>query len=160
MPDFSALLRKPAGEAKRPPLLPGGDYMGVVKSFEMGESSQKKTPFVRFNVVLQDWPTSAPQEWQVPGPDGKSMVQISRSDVDLSKRQMRRDFFFTEDALYRLDEFLRSCGISVEGRTYEEALPDVVGATVVAEVQQQMSQREGATADDMFNQIGRLSGTA
>lgn len=153
MPDFSALLRKPAGEAKRPPPLPAGDYYGLVKSYEVGDNNRNKTPYVRFQVALTDWPDSSEDEWSHADPDGKVQA-VTKADIDLSKRQMRKDFFFTEDALWRLDEFIRSCGIDPRGRSYEEILPEMVGQPMTVEVQQYLNQSNNETG----NQIGKLVG--
>src|SRR5260221_4712227 len=139
MVDFSTLLRKPAGEAKKPPALPIGDYPGVIKSYELGDQNKNKTPYVRFHVGLLGWADSIPESER-------------QADLDLSKRQMRRDYFLTEDALWRLDEFLRSIGVKLEGRSYEEALPDAIGASILAEVQQYINQ----TNSEVGNQIGLL----
>lgn len=137
--DFSQFLRKPAGEAKRPEALAIGDYAGVIKSFEIGDQNKNKTPYVRFHLGY------------VAPPPG-----VDLNGVDLSKRQARRDFYLTEDALWRLDELIKSCGVSADGRTYEEILPQLVGAPVVMEVQQYMNEK--ANPPEIGNQIGRLIG--
>ena len=139
MPDFSSLLKKPAGEAKKPDALNAGDYPGIIKSFEMGDANKNKTPYVRFNVGLTSWPDE-PQ------------TDAAGTPIDLSKRQLRRDFFFTEEALWRLDAFLAEIGISAKGRSYEEALPETVGANILVEVQQYMNQQ----TNEIGNQIGGL----
>lgn len=145
MPDFSMLLKKPAGEAKRPPTLPIGDYRGVVRSYETGDNNQRQTPYVRFGLVLTEWPESIEEADR---PDG----------VDLSKRQLRKDFFLTEDALWRLDEFIRSCGIDPNGRAYEEVLPEVIGQPVLVQVQHYMNRASGELGNstgDVVGQYGR-----
>lgn len=154
MPDFSHLLKRPAGEAKRPPPLPAGDYYGVIRSWEIGDRNQNRTPYVRLQINLQDWPDSSPDEWSFIDSEHK-FITATKSDVDLSKRQLRRDFFLTDDALWRLDEFIRSCGIDPQGRDYEEILPELVGQPVVVEVQQYLNQSTNETS----NQIGKLVGT-
>lgn len=141
MPDFSALLKKPAGEAKRPPLLPVGDYHGVIRSHEMGDNNQNHTPYVRFTVVLTEWPEDVEPE--------------DREGIELNKRQMSRDFFFTEDALWRLDEFIRSCGIDPQGRPYEEILPELIGQPVTAQIQRGLSRRREG---EFYNNIGEVVG--
>lgn len=141
MPDFSQLLKKPAGEAKRPPALPAGTYPGIVSGQEQGDSNRNKTPYVRFQVRLT-------------GP-ADDVSQDELADIDLAKRQMRRDYYLTDDALWRLDEFIKSCGIPTEGRTYEEVLPEVIGQTVLVSVEQYLG-----TNNEIGNQIGRLVGEA
>lgn len=142
MPDFSQLLKKPSGEAKKPDPLLAGQYPGVIKSFEVGDQNKNKTPYVRFQVGLTGWPEG--QEPQML-PSGEAM--------DLSKRQMRRDYYLTDDALWRLDEFLRAIGIDLTGRSYEEVLPETVGIQVMVEVQQYVNQQN----NEIGNQIGSLS---
>lgn len=140
MPDFSALLRKPVDEAKRPPALPPGDYAGIIKSYELGDQNKNKTPYVRFQIGLQGWPDSVADE--------------DKKDVDLSKKQLRRDFFLTPDADWRLAEFIKSCGINTSGRNFEVTVPECVGARVVVEVQQYLNQ----TNNEVGNQVGGLAG--
>jgi hypothetical protein len=140
MVDFSQMLRKPAGEAKKPQALPIGDYPGVITGFEVGDNNKNKTPYVRYFVKLTGLAEG---------------VDTSELDgADISKRQFRRDYYLTDDALWRMDEFLRSVGINSQGRTYEECLPEAVGAQVTAEVQQYMNQSNS----EIGNQIGKLVG--
>ena len=144
MPDFSQLLRKPMSEAKRPPALPVGDYQGVVKSYELGDNNKNKTPYVRFQIGLTGWPDSVGEEDRVS--DG--------APIDLSKKQLRRDFFLTPDADFRLADFLKSCGIA--DQPFETGVPAAVGCPIVVEVQQYMNQ----TNSEIGNQIGAMRGTA
>lgn len=141
MPDFRDLLKKPAGEAKKPPALRAGNYPGVVKSFEYGDNNKNKTPYVRFQLGA-----TGPAE----------TVEPSEYDgIDLSKKQFRKDFYLTDDAWWRLDAFLRSVGIEPKGRTYEECIPEVVGCDVLIEVQQEMNQ----TTNEIFNKTEAVKGT-
>lgn len=151
MPDFTQLIRgKAVGDAKRPPRLPMGDYQGVVKSYEYGDSNKNKTPYVRFHLIPTAFPADCPPAWPQVDKDGTT-TQVSQSDFDLSKRQMRRDFYLTEDALWRLDEFLKSMNLSGD---LESAIPQTVGGSVVIEVQQYVNEQSG----DIGNQVGRLVG--
>lgn len=124
MPDFSELLRKPAGEAKRPQALPVGDYQGVIRSHEVGDSNRNKTPYVRLGITLTQWP------------DGMEPVE----GVDLNKRQLRKDFYLTDEALWRFDELIKSCGIDAVGKRYEDVVPLLVGQPVKVEVRHYRSQ--------------------
>jgi hypothetical protein len=153
MPDFSQLLKKPAGEAKKPPPLPAFDYMGLIKSYEVGDQNRNRTPYVRLQVALQGWPDNMPDEWTVSDSEGQ-VHTVSKGDVDLSKRQMRKDFYLTDDALWRLDEFIRSCGIDPRGRDYDEIIPELVGQPITVEVQQYLNQQ----TNEIGNQIGKVVG--
>lgn len=137
MPDFSELLRKPAGEAKRPQALPIGDYQGVIRSFEVGDSNRNHTPYVRFAITLTAWP------------EGMEPVE----GVDLNKRQLRKDFFLTDEALWRLDELIKTFGVDAAGKRYEDVLPLLVGQPVRVEV------RHYRSADDTIgNTVEALVG--
>lgn len=140
MVDFTALLSKPAGEAKKPKALDAANYPGIIKSFEIGDANKNKTPYVRFHLAATGWP-------------GEPQTDEEGKPIDLAKRQMRRDFFLTDDALWRLDELLKdTLEIEIGGRPYAEVLPETVGRNVQMEVQQYMNQQ----TNDIGNQIGAL----
>lgn len=125
MPDFTELLRKPAGEAKEPEPLPQAEFPAIIKSHEFGDNNRNKTPYVRYHLAYTGWP------------EGVEPVE----GIDLTKKTGRKDFYLTEDSLYRLDDFLRGLGIELEGRSYEETIPEAVGMHVIAEVVQQLNQQ-------------------
>jgi hypothetical protein len=137
--DFSSLLRAPLGESKRPEPLPVGDYPGVIKSREFGASQKQKTPYVRFQIAMTGFPDAVDPS-EVEG-------------VDLSKRTFRKDFYITPDALYRLDDFLKSCGAAT-GVMLEEAIESVIGATVLCSMEQYV--KEGT--DETGNSLGKVIG--
>jgi hypothetical protein len=143
MVDFSALLKKPAGQAKKPEAFPADTYPGIIKAWEVGDANKNKTPYVRFHVVLTGEGTST------------TLEDLKEKHIDITKRTFRRDFYLTEDAEWRLDEFLRSMGIDVDsGRPYEETIPECVGKAVQVEIQQYLN----ATSNEIGNQIGGLVG--
>lgn len=157
MPDFSKLYRRQAGIAKRPSALPvsqADDYPGIVKSFEYVEAPTNRPveyeSIVRVHLGLTDWPESGvdPEDQMEDDPQQEG----AKRPIDLSRRRLRIDFY--DNALYRLDEFIASCGIESAGRTYEDVLPELVGKEVLIEVQQYTNQRTG----DIGNQVGRISG--
>lgn len=134
MVDFSKLLKKPAGQAKAPEALPQAIYPGIIKSHSFGESPQKKTPYVRYEVALTGWPDEVDESLRVDS-DGEA--------IDLSKKSFQADFYISDGALFMLDRFLDSMGISMEGRTYEETIPEAVGMGVLVPVNQQINQETG-----------------
>jgi hypothetical protein len=141
-PNFSHLLKRPAGKAKKPEALPAGLYPGVIKSVEYGDQNKNKTPYVRCHLGLTGWPEDISEDDKAPGGE----------PVDLAKRQPRRDYYLTDDALWRLDELLRSMGIEPSGRSYEEVIPDAVGQSVTVEMQQYLNEKNNETG----NQVGKL----
>lgn len=138
--DFKTLLQKPADEIKRPPVLPAGTYHGVVKSYEFKESKEKKTPYCEVTVGVQ-------------GP-GDGIDPESVAGVDFSKKQMRTNFFLTEDAVYRLKEFLESCGHTTVGKTLGEVIPEMVNSAILIEV----TQRNSPDGSEIFNDVKKISG--
>lgn len=100
-PNFAALLEARPTEVDRPKPLPQGSYVCVVKGLpEYGESSKKKTPFVKFNLQ----PTAAMDD--VDEGDLKAMGGFANKTI-------RATFYLTEDAVYRLDEFHEHCGLEL-----------------------------------------------
>lgn len=139
MVDFSSLLKAPAGEAKKPPVLPAGDYPGQIKSYEMGDNNKNKTPYCRFNLGFMGF-----------APD---LDESDTKDIDIAKRSTRNDFYLTEDAMWRLDEFIRTLGIEAAGRSYEEVLRETVGQEVTITMKQGMNQQTNemyAVCDKVF----------
>lgn len=147
--DLSHLLRKPAGKAIKPAALPPGDYPGIIKSFEYGDNNKNKTPYVRFQLGLMDWPEAVPQDER-----GQKNDEGEFIPTDLSKKSLRRDFYLTDEALFRLDELIKGCGFAADGSNYEELIPKLVGAPVVIEVKQYVNQN----TSEIGNDVGRISG--
>lgn len=145
MPDFSKLLKMPAGKAKKPSALPIADYPGVIKSFELGDQNKNRTPYARLQLGLTGWADSVDEADRVEeGSDGQP------KPIDLSKKQLRKDYYLTDEALWRLDALITSLGIEPNGRTYEEVLPELVGKPVLVQVQQYLNQQN--------NEIGNQTG--
>lgn len=113
-PNFSkTLLDEAPDHVERPKPLPIGTYLAVVGRWETGESSKKKTPFVRFPLrFIQAYDDVDPDELAAcGGVDGKNA---------------RTDFFMTEDAIYRLDAFHEHCGLDLEEPLSRKARNDEV----------------------------------
>src|ERR1044071_3879964 len=87
--DFRHLLQKPVGSAKKPKPFPVGTYTGKIDKYELGESSEKKTPYCRLFVT----PLAAGE--------GVDQGQLATSEIELGKRQIRKDYYLTDDALWR-----------------------------------------------------------
>lgn len=157
MTDFSAIARSAAGQAKKPPTMPPETYPGVIKSFAWGDDNKNKTPYVRLMLGFTGWPESMPESWDEFDDEKQKSFVVERKDIDLATRQMRRDFYMTDDSKYRMDDFLKSMGINVgtedAPRTYEETLPELIGAGVLIEVQQQLNPGTNKT----YTQVGKLA---
>jgi len=143
MVDFASLLNKPADSIERPKPMPPGTYHGQITNTEFGESAQKRTPYCRVHVNVQSADESIP-------PDQLTDVKLPRL--------MRRDFFLTDDAMYRFTEFMQSCGISLEGRLISECVPDLLQQPVLVDVKHRNGTVDGKV--EIFSEIDRISGTA
>lgn len=138
--DFRSLLSKPADQIERPKPLPAGTYEGTITKYEYGKSKEKKTPYVRYFVQVNS--------------AGEDVDPVEMDGIDLSKKQLRRDFYLTDDAEYRVKELWESCGIDGTGRSLGEILPDLIGCQVLLEV----TQRNSEDGKDTYNDVGNLKG--
>ena len=153
MVDFSRLLQKPAGEAKKPRALPPGLYQGVIKGHKVDQRDikGKPTPMFSFSLGLVAWPEGLDAEDQ--------------EGIELRSRQQTKDYFInmkedgsgepTDDAFWPIDELCRSCGIEPGGRNYQEVLPELVGKMVTIDIKQAMTTGD---VPQMVNRVGRVIG--
>lgn len=149
--DFRNLLKTKAEDAKRPPAWPAGHYYGRLGKYTLGDQNKNNTPYVRFPVQ----PTSAGDDV-----DPAELVNEDGTPIDLTKRQFRQDFFLTDDAKYRLREFIETLGIDIAGREFDELLPECVNADVIFELTQQPAQGANAKPGEMVNYITNITGVA
>lgn len=144
--DFKEVLNRKLDTVERPKPLPAGMYRLVVAKFEFGESKEKKTPFCKllFNIM---------------GP-GDDVDPASLVGIDYAKRQMKQDFYLTEDALWRFKDFMeKSLGIVIGQRTFGEIIQhELVGKQVMGAIVQEPSQRPGD--DSIYNNIQSFAAAA
>lgn len=130
-PDFSNLLSQPADTFKRPPTKPPGTYSATIAGFKFDKSSQKGTPLVRFTFNnVQPGEDIAPD--QLNDEEGKP--------IEFQKWTPTIDFYITQDALFRLSEFLASLGINIAGRGINELLPETRNLPVLLTVSMKPNQ--------------------
>lgn len=127
-PNFAALLDKPAESVERPKPLPAYTYQCVVKGLpENGESTLKKTPFVRFNLS----PMAA-------------IGEFDQAEIDaiggLEGKTIRDTYYVTEDALYRLKEFLTNCGIEAEDKSIAQMISEAPGCQILVTIRHRSSE--------------------
>ena len=139
--NLSHLLKKPIGEIKKPDALPAADYPGIIKGFKFDNANQKKTPYVEFDIGLMAWPDDLSADERLAG-------------VDITKRQMRKQYYLSEEALWRLVEFIKTTSVSIEGNDLETVIPELVGQRVMAKVTQGLSQK----TNEIYNNIDELIG--
>jgi len=117
---FESILDTPADAVERPKPMPVGTYDVVVKGmYEQGESSQKKTPFVRFTYAF----TSAGED--VDEDELTALLTDREGTVHpLTERTIKDTYYTTADAMFRLTDTLERMGIEMEGKTVRQALDD------------------------------------
>lgn len=135
MPDFTNLLHRPMDEIKQPEAWPQGLYPGRILRYEPGESSQKKTPYIRFTVA----PTGFPDD----------MEDEAKQTLKLDGKTFRADYYLTEDSIFRLRDLAAELGHS---GMLDEALPQMVGSDVKIDLVQELNQQTNA----IFNRVNRL----
>lgn len=142
--DFAKLLSKPLDDVKKPPAWPAGTYLGVISAFKFDDANKNNTPYVRFTVKV----TAA----------GPGLEPSELEGIDLTKgREFRKDFYMTDDADWRLKEFIESLGVPTAGRTFAETVPECVNGQVQLEVIQQNSTRN---AEELVNFAGEMKGVS
>jgi hypothetical protein len=126
MPNFNELLQQDPSKFERRPVVPEGEWLAVIKSKEFGTSAKKKTPLVTFTFGLVSPMPSVPQ--------------AALEGFDISKAKMQDDFYFTEDAMFRLKEFFETVGCtqSSTGDSIEAA----IGQQVIISVGHSPNERE------------------
>lgn len=111
--NFQELLGKTAASAERPPVPPVGHYVATALRFEVGESSKKKTPFVRIFFRLE-----GPKDDVDP-----DLLQAYLQRGPIGAKAYHRDFYMTEDAEFMLREFFeKSLKWDIGNQTYRELL--------------------------------------
>jgi hypothetical protein len=127
-PNFTSILDESPTEVNRPKPLPEGTYLCIVGQPEDGQSSQKKTPFIKFGLrplqPLEDVDAAALEE--VGGLEGKNLSVT---------------YYLTPDAIFRLDEFHEHCGLDLGDPASRRARnAEVVNSQVLAVVKHRPSQ--------------------
>ncbi len=123
--NFRQILSVKADDVKAPAPLPEGTFHGTIDRFEFGESKNNKTPYLRYSVKL----THA----------GEDVSPSDLEGVELASRKLSNDFWLTNDALFRLTDFIKSLGIDTTGRSLDELVPETLNMPVVVYVTQRMN---------------------
>ena len=139
---FQDLLSKSVDTVKRPPALPEGTYEVLIKAHAFGESSQKKTPQVEYELQLMGTGLDVDKERLETALDGKA----------LSERSIRDQFYITEKALPRLREFLERAGVNIVGRPFTQCIPEAIGRRIKIFVKQEAGEGEA-----IFNKVSKYA---
>lgn len=116
--DFNAMLDGDVGTAAQPSRLPPGTYTWEIESRRFDKSARKKTDFVEFTLKCI-------------GHDED--VQTEDLPDNWNGKKMKEEFYITEDALFRLDDFLKMAGVP-EGTGRRQGIEDAVGRYIKGQV--------------------------
>ena len=137
---FRQLLSMSTDAVERPRAIAAGHYIGEIKSTEFGTSRQKQTPYLR--VIL------------VPSEETDDVPEGANEGLDLSRRELRRDYYITPNSLYRLSDMLDSVLGKQAGRSFDERIPELRGSRVLFAV----TQRDNEDGTETFNDVGSIIG--
>lgn len=140
---FESILDTAADAVERPKPPPAGTFDCIVKGlYEEGQSTQKKTPFVRFTYVfqsaLEDVNEDEMAEWL--------------GDSKLSERSIKDTYYTTPDALFRLTEAMEAMGIDLTGKTVRAGLAETPNCSLRVVV----SHRTPDGSDQVFAEVKRV----
>lgn len=136
---FKELLGKKADDAKPQPAYPAGTYYGKLGKYTFGDQNKNKTPYVRFNVTATGLGEDVDEQ------------EFNQLGIKLGEKQFRLDFFLTDEADYRLKDFIQSLGIETAGKTFNELLPDLPGSDIMFQLSMQAARNpDGSDAEDRF----------
>lgn len=146
--NLAALLSTTADTAKRPVPFNDGTYYGTVKSYQIVESKEKKTPGVEYTVTL----THAADGVDLTGFDEDNQ-QVT---LNPAGKEFKTTFYLTENSLFMLKDFIKSCGIEIEQRTFQELIPQPVGQPVICSITKS-PRRQG---EGFYNNLEKVVGAA
>ena len=146
-PDFRRLLAQPVTSAEKPKPLPQGHYFGQIKDRQYDKSKNKGTPFVRLGIMVQAADTDVDQD---------VLAQSLHGDLGaITKKSLRKDYYLTNEALFRLRGLIESCAIDVGGnRGFDAAIEELVNKSVRFE----LGIRPDETGEPAYNDVGDMAG--
>ena len=133
--NFSELLSVQVDSVERPKSFPVGHYEAVIAGHEMGKSSQKETPYVRFLIKLIG-PSEDVDEDLFDAAGGMTALR--------ERKPLFLTFYLTKDAMFRLREFLENgLELNCSGRNFDEVIPETANVSVTVHVSHTAGQKEG-----------------
>ena len=138
--NFRELLSVPTDTVERPKAFPECWLNAKITNHEFGQSPRRKTPYVRFFF--------SPQSIAADPKDPAGSVSVTEDDlegIDFTKRELRKDFFITVDARWRLADFLDAVMGKETGRTFNERIPETRGGDVILHVTQRLADDNSET---------------
>jgi hypothetical protein len=126
-PQLSSILDRAGTEIERPRPLPPGTYRAIVTGAPRFDKSTKKgTDYVEFTVKF------IAAEEDVDEDDlAHALTKPSGDTVPLTEKTTRITFYLTEDAAWRLKDFLKHCGVYDESQSLRQMIANTQNAEVL-----------------------------
>lgn len=148
--DFSKLNSKPLSEVKRPPSAPASTYYGVVKGIKFDESRFENRDTGKPDGVLkiEIIPTECADP-SVEMPNGFSLkgklFTHETAIIDINGNSLPGQYY--------TKMLMESLGIPTEGRSFGEAVPDLVGAQVMFDL---TARADKNNPEVIYNDVRKL----
>jgi hypothetical protein len=131
-PTFGSILDTPSQSIEKPKPFPVGTYLWSVKGLPRQDvSAKKKTEFVEFTLQCLQAGEDVDQEALAEFLKGKS----------IGEKTTKLTYYITEDAIWRLKDFLDHCGIEDdEGITLRQRISGTPGCQVFGTMKHEVSE--------------------
>lgn len=146
-PNFGAILDRQSTEIERPKVLPTGTFVWMVKGQpRFDKSSKKQTEFCEFTVQpLQAQEDVDPDDLQA------ALTRKDGSTKLLGDMTQRLTFYLTEDAVWRLKQFLtRDLKLEEEDKSLRQLVNEAPGCQFLGNI----IHKANDSGDGVFAQIG------
>jgi hypothetical protein len=119
--NFESLLNISMDTVEKPKPLPVGHYNFLIVSKDLGQSKEKKTPFVSYKVRAL-----APHD----DVDQNDLAAVN----NWNQKEMKLDFYLTADSMFRLKDFAEHCGVDATGKSVGQLIEDLMNATFAGQI--------------------------
>src|SRR5260370_2549018 len=132
MANFQDILNRPSEEIKPPVTLPMGSYHTIVVGLpEQGQSSKKKTDFLKFQhkiiAALDDV-------------DPDAITEFEQDGETIAGQTMDNTFYITDKSANMLKEFILNCGVDLTGKSMAEGLDEIPNSEVIVHIKHEASE--------------------
>ena len=143
---FSSILDAPASDSTRPPALPQGHYVFLVKGLPRKDKSTKKgTEYIEYTLALMEPYTNADNECDV---DAEELASYG----DYKGKERRLTFYMTEASAYRHTEFLENdLKVEIGGDSHWEAAQRTGGIQFIAQIRHKAREDGKGVYDEIGN---------
>lgn len=139
-PQFSSILDRPSDSIERPKPLPVGTYLFSVKGqYKEDVSSQKKTPYVEWQVV----PMQPGEDVDAADLEEALTNKATGEKKALSEKTLRATYYTTDDAIWRLKEFLTHLGIEDGPVSLRQRMSAAAGCQFLGSIVHDTGGRDG-----------------